>query len=178
MRIRRIQEEDIEAVLRIYEPYILETVVTFEYTVPTLKEFRKRVEKVTEKYPWYVCEQDGEIVGYAYASDFRTRTAFAWDCELSIYLKQGTEGQGFGTALYQTLLQRLTELGYVSVYGVICTPNESSEFLHKKFGFEEEGKLRRIGYKMGKWLDLSYQVKHLRNPEGNPGAFPKKDTEL
>ena len=107
MTIRLLCEKDIPAVLEIYRPYIETSVVTFEYEAPSLLEFTERVHAIQQEFPWLVCEIGGEVIGYAYASHYHDRAAYFWDCELSVYVKQGVRRQGVGTALNQELLPLL-----------------------------------------------------------------------
>lgn len=178
MSIRMATPEDAEQLLRIYAPYILETTVTFEYEVPEVEEFRERIESVMEKYPWLVWEENDQILGYAYAGALRSRMAFSWDCELSVYIRPDAVKRGIGKKLYHVLLKILKELGYYKAYALICVPNEASEKLHESFGFWEEGRLLGTGFKFGKWLDLSYQVKELRDETNLPDTLPKTIWEL
>ena len=103
MKIRIAKEEDAEALLAIYAPYIEHTVITYEYDVPTVEEFRGRIRHVLERYPYLVAELNGEICGYAYASAFHDRPAGGWNVETSIYVDQNKKGIGIGTALYDKL---------------------------------------------------------------------------
>lgn len=178
MSIRLASVKDAKEILEIYAPYIKETVVTFEYQVPSLEDFCHRMERIQAKYPWLVWEEDGVLLGYAYAGDFAVRTAFSWSCELSVYLRMDARGKGIGRRLYEALMALLKEMGYCNVYALICVPNAASESLHRSLGFVEEGRLQRIGYKFERWLDLSYQSKCLQENPGNPDAFPKRFLEL
>ena len=101
--IRIANEADIPAILKIYAPYVLTSTATFEYTVPTLEEFTHRFREITRQYPWILWEEDGEILGYAYASAPYTRAAYAWCAEPSIYLRGDVRGRGLGTKLYACL---------------------------------------------------------------------------
>lgn len=166
--IRMAALEDAAEIYAIYEPYILHTTVTFEYDRIPVEGFRKRMEGVMKKYPWLVYEEDGEIVGYAYASNFHTRAAYAWDSELSIYLKGTSKGKGIGTALYRELLEILKKQGIYTVYAYISMPNPESVAFHEKFGFVKDGLHKNTGYKFNRWLDLLLLSKTLRSCEGKP----------
>ena len=107
-------------------------------------------------YPWLICEKDGEVIGYAYAHRFRTRPAYDWDAELSIYLDRSATGAGIGPALYSALLELLRLQNYVNVYGAVSIPNPPSERLHEKLGFERVAVFRRTGRKLGEWRDLAF----------------------
>jgi len=171
--IRMAKEKDASKILSIYEPYILHTTITFEYIIPTKEEFVQRLKKIQVQYPWLVCEMDGEIVGYAYASSFRERMAFSWGAELSVYIDERYQGLHLGKILYEKLIQLLKIQGYYNVYALINIPNEKSLCLHKKLGFREEGIQRKVGFKLGQWCDLMYLVKNLHKYEELPQAVPK-----
>jgi len=149
--IRLIKPEDCGKVLDVYRPYVEETAYTFEYEVPTIEDFSKKIEKITAQYPWLVCEYNGEIVGYAYGSTHRERIAYQWSVESTIYMNRQYHRKGIARILYDTLFKILREQGYFSVYaGVLATNNESVQF-HKAVGFEEIGLFKNIGYKLEEW---------------------------
>lgn len=154
IQIRMIEEQDIPNVLEIYRPYVENSVITFEYEVPSLSAFQERVHHKLEQFPWLVIEMDGELCGYAYASIFRERIAYQWDCELSIYIAQDKSGHHLGSMLYDALIQLVQVQGYIQAYGLVTLPNEASLALHRKFAFQEEGNLIHTGYKQGRWLDV------------------------
>lgn len=163
--IRMIEDEDIERILQIYEPYILNTPVTFEYTVPSVEEFTDRVHKIKNQYPWLVCEAEGEIAGYAYAGSYQARMAFSWDAQLSVYLDPKFQGLHIGSFLYEKLIALLKVQGYYNLYAQISVPNEKSVTLHRHFGFEEEGLQKGVGFKLGEWRDVLLLVKPIRKRE-------------
>ena len=115
-----------------------------------------------------MAELNGRVVGYAYASMFRTKAAYRWDVELSIYLTPGIEGEGIGSELMEHLLAEVEKLGYLNAYSCITMPNDRSVNLHKKFGFVELGRFPNSGYKMGSWHDVIWMGKNLAIPEGAP----------
>jgi phosphinothricin acetyltransferase len=159
--IRQIEQTDIEQVLEIYRPYVERTIISFEYEVPSLEEFSNRVQTNTTDYPWLVCECNGRIVGYAYGSRHRYRTAYQWSPEATVYMNEDYHRQGLARVLYQTLFALLKLQGYVNVYAGIGLPNEKSEGFHKALGFDEIGVFKKIGYKMGKWHDTKWLQLHL-----------------
>ena len=125
MKIRIAKEEDAEALLAIYAPYIEHTVITYEYDVPTVEEFRGRIRHVLERYPYLVAELNGEICGYAYASAFHDRPAGGWNVETSIYVDQNKKGMGIGTALYDKLEKILKRQNILNMNACIaCTEIE------------------------------------------------------
>lgn len=160
--------EDAEQMLEVYAPYVRKTVISFEYEVPSLEEFRGRVEKYTKRYPWLVCERDGEILGYAYASPLYTRAAYNWTAETSIYLREDCRGTGIGQRLYAALLECLTAMNFYVDYARISASNKTSIRFHEKFGFREAGRFINIGYKFGTWQDIVTLEKVLREPEIPP----------
>jgi phosphinothricin acetyltransferase len=175
--IRMARLQDADAIAEIYRPYILETAITFEYEQVSAQAFTERIKNVQKQFPWLVCEQDGRVVGYAYCSRFKERAAFAWDCECSVYIHKDYHRRGIAGALYTKLFQLVREQGYFNIYALITHPHESSEALHKKFGFTEEGIYKNTGYKMGKWWDLLVMVKRLRSFEETP-QMPKPISEI
>lgn len=159
--IRIASLQDAKQIYEIYEPYILNTPITFEIEPIPLEVFKERMSKILSKFPWLVCEKDGKILGYAYASAYRERAAFAWDAECSVYIAEENHHKGIATLLYKKLFELLKLQGYYHVYALINYPNESSVSLHQKFDFAEIGILKNTGYKMGSWRDLIILEKEL-----------------
>ncbi len=169
--IRLIKETDSAEVLEIYKPYVLDTVITFEYDVPTLEDFTGRIRAITPEYPWLVCLMNNKIVGYAYASRFRYRTAYQWSAESTVYIAQAAQGMGIGIRLYHTLFDILRLQGYVNVYAGTAIPNEKSVRLHLSAGFETLGIYKKIGFKMGAWHDTQWFQLHLCDHPTNPAPL-------
>lgn len=163
MKIRMATIEDANSILEIYEPYILNTPITFEYDKVAITEFEERIRSIQKRYPYLVCTIDDFVVGYAYCSSHRERAGFKWDCECSVYLREGYGGKGIASSLYEALFAFMYKLGYYNIYALICVPNDSSIALHKKFGFHEIGIYVNTAYKLGKWRDLLIMVKELRD---------------
>ena len=157
--IRTARENDAAALLDIYEPYVRTTMVTFEVDVPTVEDFAGRIKKTLAQYPYLVAELDGEIVGYAYASRFRTRAAYDWSAETSVYVRMGLHRGGIGSALYHALEDGLRKIGIVNLVACITYPNPESVSFHDKFGYRRVGVMEKIGYKAGKWLDVIWMQK-------------------
>lgn len=155
-RLRLAAAEDAEAILNIYKTYIENTRVTFEIEVPTIEEFRERMERITDRFPWIVCEIDGRIVGYAYGSKHGERAAYRWSADLSVYIRENYHRYGVGTALYTVLLELLRKQGYYTVYAGVATPNPKSEAFHTDFGFRNLGEFKNAGYKLGRWCGVSW----------------------
>lgn len=152
--IRPAVTGDAEQILEIYRPFVEKTVVTFEYETPSVQAFQERMLGILSFYPYLVCEHDGKIVGYAYASRHRERAAYQWNAELSIYVCPEEQHSGIGIALYGALIELLRMQGIVNVYGVITHPNEKSERFHQKLGFEVCGISHRTGWKLDRWIDV------------------------
>ena len=153
MTLRFAAPEDVSALLSIYERYI-STPITFEYTLPSLEEFARRVASVQTFYPYLVAEENGELLGYAYAHRIAERAAYRWGAELSIYLRPAAVCRGLGKQLYQSLIALLRLQGVRTVYGLVASPNPASEGLHRSLGFHRMGVQRNAGYKNGRWVDL------------------------
>lgn len=152
--IRPATLEDAKDILAIYEPYILNTTITYEYDKIPFEDFKLRMESIMKKHPFLVYEVEGEIAGYAYASPHLERAAFAWDCEVTVYLSPTYHKRGIASELYRVLLHVVEKQGYKNVYSLIDYPNESSFALHEKFGFTELGIYKNTAYKFDAWRDL------------------------
>ena len=159
--IRRAAERDAAALLDIYAPYIRDTVITFEYDVPTAEEFAARIGETAALHPYLVCERDGKPVGYAYAHRIRERAAYDWAAELSIYLAPEAQGQGVGTALYQCLTDLLVLQQMRVLYGCVTLPNGKSQKLHEKLGFSLVGVWHGSGWKRNGWHDVGWFEKRI-----------------
>ena len=166
--IRPIQPGDEKATLEIYRPYVEDTIISFEYEAPSLAEWEKRITSYTEEYPWLVCEYNKELIGYAYGSKHRTRTAYSWSAESTIYMSDKFHRRGIARVLYETLFELLKLQGYVNVYAGVGLPNEKSEAFHLALGFYEVGTFKKIGYKFGGWHDTRWFQLHLTEHPGMP----------
>lgn len=160
VKLRPAVPADGAALAQIYGQYI-DTPVTFECVRPTDEAFTQRIRQITAQYPYLVCEQDGEIAGYAYAHRQMEREAYQWNAELSIYLDAGHTSAGLGRRLYQALLELLKLQGIHNVYGGVTIPNEKSERLHLGLGFRRIGTYRHTGYKCGAWWDVAWFEREL-----------------
>lgn len=168
IRIRLANKSDIVSLLHIYAPYVTDTVITFEYEVPTISEFEKRLSNIQKKYPWLVCEINDNIVGYAYASDFREREAYDWSVDFSVYINPQYHRKNIGKALYFSLSELLKLQGYCNIYAGVTIPNIKSESLHESFGFTPIGIYQNVGYKFGSWHDVRWYAlkikEHIQSP--------------
>lgn len=163
--IRFARESDVEAMLAIYTPYVLETTVTFEYVPPTPDEFLARFQSITQKLPWLVWEEEGAVLGYAYASLPFERAAYAWCAEPSIYLRPDARGRGIGRRLYAALEALLSQMGYAVSFAIITGENEASLAFHRAQGYEKCAEMVKCGLKFGRWLDVDWLEKRLSSVE-------------
>ncbi|MEL6925683.1 MAG: N-acetyltransferase family protein [Bacteroidota bacterium] len=154
--IRSATYADTQAQLDIYAPFILHTVTSFETEVPTAEAFWQRIQKVQTEAPWLVCEIDGNIAGYAYASSHRSRQAYQWSREVSVYIHEAYRRRGIAQALYRALLDLIEWQGYRNAYAGIVLPNPASVAFHESMGFEKIGIYKAVGYKNGAWQDVSW----------------------
>ena len=166
--IRDVFIDDAEQLVQIYAPYVLNTAVSFEYNVPTIDEFRERIEKTTAKYPYLVCVKDDTIVGYAYAGAYSSRDAYAWTATTSIYVDKDYRRQGIGSLLYKELENRLRKLGIVNLLAGVAYCNPEDEYLtrdsihfHIREGYSEVAHMKTVGKKFDRWYDLVWMQKKL-----------------
>lgn len=175
--IRNAGIDDIEAILNIYAPYIKDTVVTFEYDIPSIEEFTERFLQITKKDPWIVCEIDNEIAGYAYNAPLFERTAFSWDTEFSVYINSKYHSMNIGSTLYKCLLDISSLQGYYNIYSLIESSNTASLNLHYKLGFKEITSMENIGFKHDGWRSLTWMLLSLHEYD-RPLNFPISYNQL
>lgn len=168
LSIRAPRPDDAEAIAAIYAPYVRDTTISFEVDPPAVATMRERIAAIVERYPYLVAKRDGVVVGYAYAGPFRSRAAYRWTVETTVYVDRALGGQGIGRALYQTLLDRLTALGFVSAIGIIALPNTGSVGLHERLGFTQVGTEKGVGYKFGGWHDVGVWQRDLAPRQDRP----------
>jgi L-amino acid N-acyltransferase YncA len=161
MNIRACTATDISAVCDIYNHYIEHTVITFEETPLTVAQMQERIEATMQLFPWLVCELAGEIVGYAYASKWKDRSAYKHTAEVTVYLHPDKTGMGIGSALYRVLLEQLAAQNKHVLLACIAVPNAASEKLHEQFGFHQVAHFPEVGFKFNRWLDVGYWQKTL-----------------
>ncbi len=186
--IRAASVDDAAALLAIYAPYVKETAITFEYDVPSVDEFRQRIEKTLTMFPYLVLEKDGTILGYAYAGKFQERMAYAWDVEMSIYLAQDARGEGYGKWLYEAMERALKQQGFLNLNACIAYPVQEDEYLtrasvhfHTRMGYRKAGRFHRCGYKFDRWYDMVWMEKSIGRHGKNmtpPVAFPDVREDL
>lgn len=175
--IRLATASDAQDILRIYAPYIENTSLTFETTVPSTEEFAQRITRYLENWPWVVCEADGKIAGYAYASQYRERMGYQWSVECSVYIDDNFQKAGLGRALYTTLFAILQKQGFNNVYAVINLPNEKSVAFHESLGFSYLATYEKVGYKLGQWKNVGWWQLKLNEYNDEPKT-PIKFAEL
>lgn len=168
---RLVQETDAAELLAIYEPYIRETAVTFEYDTPSVEEFKNRIREISSDYPYIVCLADKTIIGYAYAHRQMERAAYQWNAELSVYIDKTRLRCGAGKALYSALMELLQLQNVRNVYGGVTSPNVNSEKLHEYFGFQRLGTYHSTGYKCGAWHDVTWFEKTIGDYDLAPTPF-------
>ncbi|HEM2809177.1 TPA: N-acetyltransferase [Streptococcus suis] len=161
INIRSAQIEDAADLVAIYAPYVENTAITFETEVPTVSDFASRIKKTLEKFPYLVAEEEGRVVGYAYASTYYARAAYDWTVELSVYIQQEARGKGIGSMLYDALEEELTARGFKNFLACIALPNPASISLHEKRGYEQVAHFKKVGYKFGSWHDIVWLQKSL-----------------
>jgi len=157
--LREVQATDALGICHIYNPYILQTEITFEEEPLQETEINDRIQTIQRSgLPWLVTieENTGELQGYAYASPWKARSAYRYTVETSIYLAPAWQGCGLGQTLYQTLIQQLKTQGIHSVIGILALPNPASIRLHEKLGFQPVGQIQDAGFKFNRWIDVGY----------------------
>ena len=166
--IRLARVEYAGEIAAIYSYFVLDTPVSFESEAPDVEETGRRIAKIIVEYPWLVCESEGRVAGYAYASRHRERFHYQWSVDVSVYVHNDFRRQGIGKALYTALLGVLPLQGFVSAYAGITLPNEGSVGLHEAMGFVPVGVYRNVGFKLGKWHDVGWWQRTLQEPPAEP----------
>lgn len=166
LTVREAKVGEAERLREIYDYYVRQTAITFEYETPTVEEFRERMRRVSRRYPYLVILKDGVIQGYAYAGPFNQRAAYDWCCELSVYLAKDARRCGMGRTLYEALEQALREMGICNLYACIAYTEQEDEYLtknsaefHEHLGFRQVGFFGHCGYKFGRWYDMIWMEK-------------------
>ena len=154
--IRSITLNDAAAVCDIYNYYVRDTVITFEEEPVSIQEMKNRIRNITAGYPWVVLEESGEVLGYAYAAQFKARVSYRYSAEITIYLKKGQERKGLGTRLMSSLVDEMRKTDINALVSCITLPNEGSAAIHEKFGFAKIAHFKEVGFKFDKWLDVGY----------------------
>lgn len=170
--VRFVEPSDAAAIRAIYAPYCESTYVSFEIVAPSIAEMTNRIRRISSRYPWLVCDVDGELVGYVYASQHGERAAYRWAVDVAVYVDARFQRCGIGRGLYTALFSVLQEQGYFKAYAGITLPNEKSVGLHEAVGFRQAGVFPHVGYKLGKWLDVGWWQRELQ-PEATLPDEPR-----
>jgi L-amino acid N-acyltransferase YncA len=168
MIVRDATTADAAACAAVYAPYVRETTVSFELEPPTAAEMAERIATAQARHAWLVLEQDGQVIGYAYANRFSARAAYRWSVEVSIYLDRERRRAGGGRQLYQALLDRLTERGFRRALAGMSLPNEASVAFHRALGFTSVGVYERVGWKHGAWRDVAWMQRTIADGDDPP----------
>lgn len=168
--IRTADISDAPMLLDIYSFYVENTAITFEYEVPTLEEFEERVKDTLKKYPYLVAEMDGRIVGYSYVGAFKSRAAYDWAVETTVYVHKDYKGMGIGKSLYEAIESITRKQNILNLEACIAYPAEGAEdayltkdsvLFHEKMGYRMVGEFCKCGYKFDKWYNMVWMEKHL-----------------
>jgi len=173
-RLRLATSDDAAQIAAIYAPFVAATHVSFEEVPPTADEMRARLSRAAGTWPWVVCERDGNIAGYAYASAHRTRPAYRYSVDVSAYVHEAHRGTGVGRRAYGALLRLLQAQGYRNAFAGVTLPNDASVALHRALGFVEIGRYRNVGFKAGAWHDTMW----LQRPLGTYPSPPPEPQPL
>lgn len=149
-------ERDAAACAAIYAPNVDGSPVSFEERPPDAAELARRIASTSRTHPWLVAEEGGRVVGYAYACAHRSRPAYRWAVDVSVYVSPSHHGRGCGTMLYRELFARLRRQGFTTAFAGITLPNEASVGLHESLGFRPVGVFRAVGWKQGRWRDVGW----------------------
>ncbi|WP_372776726.1 N-acetyltransferase family protein [Mangrovibacterium sp.] len=156
VEIRMATPEDAKSLLAIYEPFITNTVVTFEEIVPSVSEFGDRISTILKESPFLLCQIDDEIAGYAYASQYRSRESYRWNREVTVYIKESFQSRNIGTALYTALINIVKHQNYTNLLAIVTLPNDGSVRLHERMGFKACAVFNQVGFKMNQWHQVGW----------------------
>ena len=166
--IRLAERPDVAGILEIYAPFIFDTSVTFEETVPDEASFWERIKGIMAELPFLVCEIDGRIAGYAYASDYRSRASYRWTKEVSVYIHPDFYRRRVAQALYTSLNEMVCYQGIADLLAIITMPNESSVGFHEHFGYRKCAEFSKVGYKLGQWQTVGWFELFLQDETMSP----------
>lgn len=175
IRVRIACAGDAARLAEVYEPYVTQTAITFDYEALSAEQFAERIARTLERYPFLVAERGGRVVGYAYAGPFKDRAAYDWACETSIYVDMDERRSGIGSALYQALEEALARMGVTNLNACIGYPETPDEHLdrnsvefHEHLGYAWVGRFHRCGYKFGRWYDMVWMEKEIAPHPATP----------
>ena len=152
--IRKVKPDDAHDIAAIYNYYIENSTITFETSPVSTEEMANRIADISEKYPYYVYEESGKVVGYCYASSWKKKAAYSKTVESTIYITKDFQGKGFGNTLMNKLINELREKSFHAIIACITIPNPTSVKLHEELGFRQVSDFMEVGYKFGRWLDV------------------------
>lgn len=168
MHMRIAEPRDGQDIAEIYCPIVRDTTISFEQVPPNADEMSERIETVLRTHPWLVLERDGTVMAYAYGTQHRTRAAYQWSCDVSVYVAEGLRRTGAARALYENLFKTLAGLGFATAFAGITLPNDPSVGFHTFMGFELVGTYPCVGFKHGAWRDVAWWHKPLQTFENDP----------
>jgi len=174
--LRPAEQRDAEAIADIYAPIVRDTAISFETEPPSAAVMAERIENTLQQRPWLVATDGDEVLGYAYASEHRQRTAYRWSVDVTAYIAESARRRGVGRRLYGALIPMLRAQGFRSAFAGIALPNDASVGLHEAVGFEALGVYRDVGFKLGAWRDVgwwSLQLTDSAAPPSEPISFHK-----
>ncbi|MEM7775527.1 MAG: arsinothricin resistance N-acetyltransferase ArsN1 family B [Pseudomonadota bacterium] len=176
LKIRVACPDDGAAIATIYVPIVRDTFISFEIDPPTAEDMSVRIASTLAQYPWLVAEDRGTVIGYAYGSAHRSRSAYQWSCDVSVYVDANSQGRGLGRLLYTGLLAILKRQNYAAAYAGIALPNDASVAIHERMGFRLIGVYPRVGFKHGSWRDVGWwhlPLADLSDEPPGPIPFPQ-----
>ncbi len=156
MDIREAKQEDAGQIAEVYNYYILNTHHTFETEELSAEDMRLRIEEIEGEYPFLVAEDEGLVLGYVYAAQFKLRDAYKYAAEASIYVKNNAKQKGVGSQLYEKFFKELEDTNIHAIVAGISLPNDPSIKFHEKLGFKKVAHFEEVGYKLGRWVDVGY----------------------
>lgn len=172
--VRKAALADAERILEIYDYYVKNTAITFEYDTPSIEEFKERMKRTMSRYPYLVIETDNIIQGYAYAGPFIDRAAYDWSCEMTVYLDHNVRKSGMGRRIYEALEADLRKMGILNLYACIAYPKVNDEYLttnsaefHAHLGFAKVGEFCKCGYKFNRWYNMIWMEKMIGEHRDN-----------
>jgi L-amino acid N-acyltransferase YncA len=167
--IRTAHTRDAVAIVAIYAEHVRTGTASFDTVPRSITATETKVVEISAKgWPFLVAEREGEILGYAYANQFRDRPAYSFACENSIYVRADCVGQGVGAELLRALVDAATDIGFRQMIAVVGGGEPASVALHAKLGFRHAGTMRSVGRKLGRWLDTVYMQRELGEGDSAP----------
>jgi phosphinothricin acetyltransferase len=161
--IRLAERRDVQGILEIYAPFILNSAITFEEIVPDEESFWNRIQDIQKELPFLVCEIEGRIAGYAYASAYRSRASYRWSKEVSVYVHPDFYRKKVAHALYTSLHEMVRLQGIANLLAIITMPNEPSVAFHEHFGYRKCAEFSKVGYKLGQWQNVGWFELFIQN---------------